>query len=330
MKIDEDDNTTYEIEGDEAESTAEKEPSEGTKLVRLQKFISECGLASRRAAEKLITDGKVTVNTLRVTELGTKVNPEKDVVYVGKLKAVLPDKGIMLLYKPKGVVTTLSDPEGRRTIADYLTKHYKSYFPVGRLDYESSGLIILTNDGDLGERLLHPRYELTRIYKVKVEGRMPEAVATQICNGVDLEDGIAKGQARILSTEGKYTWVEIRVKEGRNRLVRRIMDRVGFPVDSLVRIAHGPFKLGSMKPGELKKLTEREYKYFKTKTFLSKEERADVERRSEARRDEREASRRAAGPAGRRKSFGAKKSPFNKKFPGAGWKGGRKLRGRGE
>lgn len=321
----EDEDTTGIEATDETESSGEETSPPGSRLVRLQKYISECGLASRRAAEKLIVEGKVTVNTLKVTELGTKVNPDKDVVYVGKQRAVLPEKGIMLLYKPKGVVTTLSDPEGRRTIADYLTKQYKSYFPVGRLDYESSGLIILTNDGDLGERLLHPRYELTRVYKVKVEGRMPQAVVDQISSGVELDDGIAKGEARIIANEGPYTWIEIRVREGRNRLVRRIMDELGFPVDSLVRIAHGPFKLGKMKPGEINKLTDREYRYFRNKTFLSKEEREEGERRSEEKRQTKRSR-----PNPRRRSFGHRSEApaFKKKFPGSGWKGGRKLRGR--
>jgi 23S rRNA pseudouridine2605 synthase len=181
---------------------------------------------------------------------------------------VVPEeKGILLLYKPRAVVTTLSDPEGRRTIADWLTKNYKSYFPVGRLDYDSSGLVILTNDGELAQRLMHPRYELPRVYKAKVEGIVSEETVAKFPQGIRLDDGMAKGFAKILSAEGKYTWLEIEVREGRNHLVRRMCDKVGHHVDTLVRISHGPFKLHRMKPGEVNKLSEREYLYFRRKVM---------------------------------------------------------------
>ena len=235
--------------------------------VRLQKFLAECGVASRRAAEELILEGKVTVNGAVVVQLGTKIDPLRDRVAVRK-KIVRPvEKGVLLLYKPRGVVCTLNDPEGRRSVADFLSKHYRSYYPVGRLDWDSTGLIVLTNDGELAERLMHPRYQFPRVYKVKVEGRVSENTAAKIERGVQLKDGLARGKVLALSVEENTSWIEISVKEGRNRLVRRIMDKVHHPVIKLVRLSHGPFKLGKLKPGELRRLTMKDYDLYRRKVF---------------------------------------------------------------
>lgn len=227
--------------------------------VRLQKYLSDCGLASRRAAEELIADGKVRVNGVVVTKLGTKIDPDHDKVQVGKQTIVPAQKGIILLNKPRGVVTTLDDPEGRRTITDYLTKRYRSYYPVGRLDYDSSGLVVLTNDGDLADRLLHPRFGVERVYQVRVSGRATEATMERIEQGVRLQDGIARARVRFIEGDSDTTWLELTLTEGRNRIIRRMMESVGHPVMKLRRIAHGPFKLGKLQPGQIRKLTEREY-----------------------------------------------------------------------
>lgn len=236
--------------------------------VRLQKFLAECGVASRRASEELITEGRVRVNGEVVTELGTKINPMKDRVQVGKRTVVAAEKGILLFHKPRFVVSTLSDPEGRPSISDYLTKHYLSYFPVGRLDWESSGLIVLTNDGELAERLMHPRYEMDRFYEVRVEGRVPDRTLEKILKGVKLEDGWAKAESlRIISIDDVSTWLEISIREGRNRLIRRMMNEAGHPVIKLRRISHGPLKLGKLKSGELRKLTSEEYQNVRRKVF---------------------------------------------------------------
>ncbi len=235
--------------------------------VRLQKFISECGVASRRAAEELILEGKVMVNGRVVTEMGVKIDPRRDRVQVRK-KIIRPAvKGVLLFYKPRGVVCTLNDPEGRRSVADYLTKHYRSYFPVGRLDWESTGLLVLTNDGELAERLMHPRYQFARTYKVKAEGKVSEALAEKLERGVQLNDGIARAGVKILQYEEASTWLEVTVREGRNRLVRRLMQKIHHPVIKLLRLSHGPFKVGKLRPGDMRKLSEKDYQYYRKRVF---------------------------------------------------------------
>ncbi|MCB0338009.1 MAG: rRNA pseudouridine synthase, partial [Bdellovibrionales bacterium] len=158
-------------------------------LVRLQKYLSESGVCSRRKAEQLIISGKVRVNGKREAQLGTKIDPDKDTVQVGK-KILRPEpKGIILFHKPRQVVTTMFDPEGRRSISDYLTNRYQSYNPVGRLDYESTGLLVLTNDGQISEWLTHPRFGVEKTYLVKVAGHPSEKTLKRIKRGVMLSDG---------------------------------------------------------------------------------------------------------------------------------------------
>jgi 23S rRNA pseudouridine2605 synthase len=235
--------------------------------IRIQKYLSECGICSRRAAEELMLSGKVKVNGAIIKELGTKIDPTVDRVQVRNKFITAPHKGILLFYKPRAVVSTLSDPEGRKTIADYLTKQYVSYYPVGRLDYDSTGLVVLTNDGELAERLMHPRYGLERMYLVRVEGKVSEATIKKVARGVTLADGPARAVIEIEEERPDSTWLKVKVTEGRNRLVRRIMERVGNPVMKLKRVMHGPFKLGRLRPGAIQKLTEREYYYFRAKVF---------------------------------------------------------------
>lgn len=230
-----------------------------TESVRLQKFLSECGVASRRASETLIQEGKVKVNGNIVTELGTKVVPGKDQVRV-RNKIIIPArKGVILLHKPKGVVSSLSDPEGRRCLADFITKPYRSYFPVGRLDWDSTGLIVLTNDGELAERLMHPRYGFERKYHVRVEGHPTDKTLRRIERGVNLPDGIVTANVRVLEKDDKSMWLEIIITEGRNRVIRRLMEHLRHHVIKLQRISHGPFELGRIKAGGMRHLTEREY-----------------------------------------------------------------------
>jgi len=168
--------------------------------------------------------------------------------------------GVLLLHKPKNIVSTLSDPEGRPCIGDYLTKRYRSYFPVGRLDWESTGLVILTNDGYLADVLLHPRYEVPRDYEIEVEGFISDREISRLKEGVKLEDGIAKANTvRLLHRAEDFSVLVLMVTEGRNRLVRRMMDKLGHPVTFLQRLSHGPFKLGKIKTGQVQRLTEAEY-----------------------------------------------------------------------
>lgn len=235
--------------------------------IRLQKFLAECGVGSRRKMENLIERGKVRVNSQVVKDLGFKVDPETDKVQVNGVYVRPAPKGIILLNKPRGVVSTLEDPEGRPTVGEYLTKHYQSYFPVGRLDWDSTGLIILTNDGELAERLMHPRFQIERTYHVRVEGSIPDSVLLKARRGVRLRDGEARANVEVMRGEGGTTWLEVSVKEGRNRLVRRLFERLGFPVIKLKRIAYGPFRLGNLQVGRLRVLTQKEYDTLRRRVF---------------------------------------------------------------
>ncbi|MDC0358644.1 rRNA pseudouridine synthase [Oligoflexia bacterium] len=228
-------------------------------LVRLQKYLSDCGVASRRGAVEIIADGKVRVNNAVVYEPGVKITPGVDKVTVRKRSVLPPQRGLMILNKPKGVVSTLKDPQGRRTVADFLGRREKTYFPVGRLDYDSSGLILLTNDGDLAQRLTHPRYEFERVYRVKVSGQVAQKTLRRISRGVSLKDGKIQAKARVVKAGSRSTWLELTLKEGRNRLIRRMMEYLLHPVLKLHRVAHGPFRLGKLKIGEVKRLTDKDY-----------------------------------------------------------------------
>jgi 23S rRNA pseudouridine2605 synthase len=281
-------------------------------LVRLQKFLSECGVASRRKAEELIVSKKVKVNGRIVSELGTKIDPTTDRVQVKERYVSMVERGVILLNKPKGVVSTLSDPEGRPTIADFLTKHFKSYFPVGRLDWESTGLMVLTNDGEMAERLLHPRYGFERTYHVKVSGRVEEKTLRRIERGINLEDGPVQAKGAILETLDDATWLEITVTVGKNRVVRRMMDAVHHPVQKLQRVSHGPFKLGKLKPGEMRRLSEKEYLFFRQRVLGDDAAPAPTAAPAESLRNERRLSssdRRSHPPT----AGGARKFPKKRK-----------------
>lgn len=241
--------------------------------IRLQKFLSECGVASRRQAEELILEGRVRVNDRVVETLGTKIDPEKDRVSVGR-KRVFPKKqGVILFHKPREVVTTLKDPGGRRTVADFLSREEKGFFPVGRLDYHSTGLVILTNDGELSQCLAHPRFEMERIYKVRVAGRLNEKTLKRLERGVKLSDGRAAAQVKIEKEDEKTSWLEVRIAIGRNRVVRRMMEHVGHPVLKLHRTKHGPVSLGKLRSGEMLRLTDAQYARLKDKVLRIAERR---------------------------------------------------------
>jgi len=227
--------------------------------VRLQKYLAECGECSRRKAEELILDGKVRVNTVVVKELGTKIIPKVDRVTVSNRLVYPPQKGAMLLNKPRGVVSTMSDPGQRETVAHYLTKKQKGYFPVGRLDYDSTGLVVLTNDGELAQRLSHPRYGFVRVYQVKVSGKISEKTLRRIERGVRLPDGVVKAGIKITKRHADATSLEISISVGRNRVIRRLMDHLRHPVQQLHRISHGPIKIGKLKPGHTHLLSDKEY-----------------------------------------------------------------------
>lgn len=240
--------------------------------VRLQKFLAECGTGSRRKMEQFIKEGRVRVNGQVVTELGRKIDPGVDQVEVNRRPVRAAPKGVVLLNKPRGVVSTLSDPEGRRTVSEFLTKHYSSYFPVGRLDWDSTGLMILTNDGEMAERLMHPRFEFERTYEARVEGSLSEVLLDKLRNGIRLSDGLVRADAEIMSSEPNSTWVQVKIREGRNRVVRRIFDKLGHPVMKLKRTVYGPFKIGRLQVGQIRVLTAKEYLQVRHKVMTFKGE----------------------------------------------------------
>jgi 23S rRNA pseudouridine2605 synthase len=234
-------------------------------LVRLQKLLAQSGVASRRKCEELMLAGEVEVDGEVVTRLGTKVDPRTAVVRVSgrRLPPVSPH-AYLVLNKPRGVVSTMSDPEGRRTLTDVLEERAPEYgrlFHVGRLDTDTSGLLLLTNDGDFAHRMAHPSYEVDKTYVAEVEGDLRKPVVAQLRAGVTLDDGpVSVTAARIVARGpgGRGTIVELVIHEGRNRIVRRLLDHVGHPVRQLTRTAFGPVSLGQLKAGEVRELTNDE------------------------------------------------------------------------
>ena len=164
-----------------------------------------------------------------------------------------------MLNKPKRVLSTLEDPKGRKTVRDFLTKKFESYFPVGRLDYDSSGLVLMTNDGELANRLMHPRYGFERKYQVQVLGHMTDKTVRRIKRGVTLKDGMVKADVRIKRKDNRSTFLDITLTVGRNRIIRRLMEHLHHPVMKLHRIQHGPLRIGRLKSGAVKELTQSDY-----------------------------------------------------------------------
>ena len=234
------------------------QPAEG---VRLQKVLAAAGIASRRGSEILISEGRVEVNSEIVTEQGRRVDPERDVIRVDGARIPPPRRHRYLaLNKPRGVVTTMSDPEGRRTVADLVSESKKDrLFHVGRLDTDTEGLLILTNDGDFAHRLAHPSYQVPKTYIAEVAGLVGEQALSRLRRGITLEDGsVRPTSVKIVSTAGDKTLLKITIQEGRNRIVRRTMEAVGHPVRRLSRIGIGPVRLGNLKVGEYRELTREE------------------------------------------------------------------------
>ena len=228
--------------------------------VRLQKLIAGTGLASRRKAETLIAAGRVTVNGKVVRELGTKVDPGRDHVKVdGKHLAAAQPFVYLMLNKPKNVMSTLDDPGGRTTVKDFLHGVSVRVFPVGRLDFDSEGLMLLTNNGHLAQALLHPRYHVPKTYLIKVKGVLADEVIRELERGVRLEDGMT-GPAivRKVKKAEQNSWLEITIYEGRKHQVKRMLETVGHPVMRLMRVKIGPLSLGNLEPGEFRFLADRE------------------------------------------------------------------------
>jgi 23S rRNA pseudouridine2605 synthase len=227
---------------------------------RLQKILSRAGVSSRRTAEKMIAEGRISVNRTVVVEPGTKADPGKDEIRLdGRLISLETERIYLMLHKPKGYVTTLSDPQGRPIVTDLLNGVAARVYPVGRLDYDSEGLLILSNDGEFAQRLQHPRYGIPKTYRVKVEGHLLKEELKALERGIDLPDGrFAPTEIQLEKTNPRSTWLTLTLTDGRNRVIRRAFDSLGHPVARLVRVAVADITLASLPEGAWRLLTSRE------------------------------------------------------------------------
>lgn len=231
-------------------------------MERLQKVIAHAGIASRRKAEQLIVEGKVKVNGKVVTELGVKVSPQ-DRIEVDGIPLEREEPVYYLLYKPRGVICSVKDEKGRKVVTDFFKHVNKRIYPIGRLDYDTSGLLLLTNDGEFANLLMHPRYEIEKVYIAKVKGIPAREKIKQLEKGVMLEDGItAPAKAKVLSIDKRKQTaiVELHIHEGRNRQVRRMFEAIGHPVLKLKRERYAFLDLKGMNPGDYRELSPHEVK----------------------------------------------------------------------
>jgi 23S rRNA pseudouridine2605 synthase len=228
--------------------------------VRLQRVLAAAGLGSRRACEELIEEGRVEVDGAVVTKQGMRVDPDRAVIKVDGMRiASAPDRVYLALNKPRGVLSTMHDDRGRPALSDYVPERKARLFHVGRLDADTEGLLLLTNDGELAHRLAHPSYGVTKTYLAEITGPVARDVGKRLRVGIELEDGLVQADSfRLVDTVGNRVMVEVVLHEGRKHIVRRMLAEVGHPVARLVRTDFGPVSLGSLKPGKQRKLSQQE------------------------------------------------------------------------
>jgi len=228
---------------------------------RLQKILSRAGITSRRKAETLVREGRVKVDGEIITSLGTKADPQRQIIEVDNRRIIIPPPIYIMLYKPRFFLTTLYDPKGRPKVTDLLKGLSTRVFPVGRLDFDAEGLLLLTNDGDFANLLIHPRYKIPKTYLVKIKGVLDKKAIKAIKGGIDLEDGkTLPAQVRVVKILKRNSWIELTIFEGRYRQIKRMFAAIGHPVLRLKRIKIGPLTLSNLKPGEYRFLTKKEIK----------------------------------------------------------------------
>lgn len=234
-------------------------------MTRINKYLSLCGVTSRRGAEQLIEQGKVTVNDQTIDRVGTIIDEISDVVKVnGTVVRPITKKYYILLNKPKGVLTTLHDPFHRKTVANFLKKAPARVYPVGRLDADTQGVLILTNDGDLAYRLAHPKYQIPKVYQALVRGLVHDEDIDRIAKGIKLEDGhIGKGKTRLLAVRNNTSRVEITLTEGHKREVKQLLKAVGHPVTMLRRVSFAGLKADTLKTGRWRFINHQEIRHLK-------------------------------------------------------------------
>ncbi|MBI3359164.1 MAG: rRNA pseudouridine synthase [Nitrospirae bacterium] len=243
-------------------------------MERLQKIIAMAGIASRRHAEELILDGRVRVNGAVITELGSKADPLQDHIKVNGKHLAAPSKNLyLILNKPKGYITSVSDPEGRPTVMQLISGIKERLYPVGRLDYYTEGLLLLTNDGGLAHKLMHPRYGIEKRYLAKVKGMPSEGEIKQLASGgVPVSGGVsAPCQIRAVRKTTQNAWFELILHEGKKREVRVLMDNIGHQVLKLKRVGYAHLKLGTLPPGAYRHLTEREVEGLTKRVLLAEQ-----------------------------------------------------------
>lgn len=234
--------------------------------IRLQKYIADAGICSRRAAERMIEDGRVTVDGIKA-HLGQKVSGNERVCIDGEIvKAQRKNNVYLMMYKPRGYVTTASDEMGRKCVVDIVRSINERVYPVGRLDKDSEGLLLLTNDGDLANKLMHPRHHVGKTYRTVVEGNVSREQLLSLTNGVTLDDGYKTGKAEIdiIRTKEDRTVLSITVFEGKNRQIRRMCEAVGLTVLRLKREKIGTLSIGTLRSGQYRKLSDKEVEYLKS------------------------------------------------------------------
>jgi len=233
-------------------------------LVVLQKYMASCGVASRRKCQDLIAQGKVSING-KIANLGAKVNPGKDVVAIDgrKLEFTRKNNTYIMLYKPRGFVTTLNDELGRKCVAQLVNDLPGRIFPVGRLDKDSEGLLLMTNDGDFANKVIHPSKNIWKTYVVTVKPNVNEDHLTQICVGMTIEGKLTQpARVELLNHRGEKSVIEISIQEGRNRQIRKMCEKLGLEVLRLKRVSIGSLKLGSLAPGKWRELKKEELSFF--------------------------------------------------------------------
>ncbi|MDB4964425.1 MAG: Ribosomal large subunit pseudouridine synthase [Myxococcales bacterium] len=262
--------------------------------IRLQRFLAQAGVASRRKAEELIVAGKVKVNGNIITELGTKVDPDADKIVLGGKRLLVERPVYLMLNKPRGYVTTMSDPEGRPTVLELLKRAGARVFPVGRLDFNTEGLLICTNDGDLAHALMHPKHEVRKTYHVKLQGQLGPKTVSSWMKGVTLDDGdkTAPAEVEILGDTGKNTWLEVTIHEGKNRQIHRTAEALGFNVLKLTRVSYGGLHLEELRVGTTRHLLPDEIDKLRRAVGGSKHTFEKVRKRAPSKEQNRRRSRR--------------------------------------
>jgi 23S rRNA pseudouridine2605 synthase len=266
--------------------------------IRLHVYMARAGVAARRKCEQLMTEGRVAVNGHTVRDLGTTIDPEHDKVTLDGRRVAPETQIYLLLHKPRGYVTTVHDPQGRPTVMSLLGEDHPRLFPVGRLDFNTDGVLLLTNDGDLANRLMHPRYGVAKTYHAKLQGELSPAALAQLAEGVRLEDGSKTQPAtvRVLESESKHPWIEITIKEGKNRQVHRMAEAVGNSVVKLSRVRYGPLTVEDLRPGRWRPLTARELGALRALAKIGTGPKAGARGKEEAPRGQRALPARAKRP----------------------------------